>query len=56
MRLAAPLEIIYYDKEAGKECIWVLIGYKMGMAEYESLLTGKTMLLPIDTAWKHAKT
>lgn len=56
MRIAAPLEIIYYDKEAGKECIWVLIGFKLNMAEYESLLTGKTILLTVEEAWKHAKT
>jgi len=53
MAVAPPLKILYYDKEAGKECVHALIGYKLGKLEYESVLTGRTVLLTLEEALKH---
>jgi len=53
MAISPPIKIFYYDKEAGKECVHVLIGYKLGLLEYESVLTGRTVLLTLEEAIKH---
>jgi len=53
MAVAPPIKILYFDKEAGKECVHVLLGWKLGMLEYESVLTGRTVLLTLEEALKH---
>ena len=53
MTISPPIKILYYDREAGMECVHVLIGYKLGKLEYESVLTGRTVLLTLEEALKH---
>ena len=51
--MAPPIKIFYFDKEAGKQCVHILVGYKLGLLEYESVLTGRTVLLTLEEAIKH---
>ncbi|MCS7369087.1 MAG: hypothetical protein NDF57_05195 [archaeon GBS-70-058] len=53
MAIAPPIKILFFDPEAGKECVFVLIGYKLGLLEYESVLTGRTILLTLEEALLH---
>jgi len=53
MAISPPIKIFYLDKEAGKECVHVLVGFKLGLLEYESVLTGRTVLLTLEEALKH---
>lgn len=52
--MSFPLKIKYYDKYAGKECIWYLVSIKLNLGEYQSELTLRTILMPLDQAIKHA--
>jgi len=51
-----PLKIKLLDPYTGTECIFILIDWKpkYGMAEYESLCSGRTVMLTPQEAWNHA--
>ena len=54
MTYPAPLKIKDYDPLAGKEAIFILVGAKLGMLEYESIETGYTKLVTFEEALRRA--